>query len=87
MSPESVGYTANDNPGYSYVSTQNRAGTAETQGITAEYHQQLTFLPRVIRGLSVYGSITRVSGEPKPVQEAQNFAPVRSAEQATNAAE
>ena len=60
VAPEAVGYSPDDYPGYSYVSTQNRSGTAETQGLTVEYNQQLTFLPRVLRGLSVYGSLTRV---------------------------
>jgi TonB-dependent receptor len=63
VAPETVGYTPTDYPGYSFVSTQNRDGTAETEGLTFEYSQQLTFLPRVLRGLSVYGSLTRVMAD------------------------
>jgi iron complex outermembrane recepter protein len=60
VAPEEVGYTASDYPGYTYVSTQNGAGTYETDGFTFEYNQQLTFLPGVLKGLGLYGSVTRV---------------------------
>jgi iron complex outermembrane receptor protein len=58
--PEDVGYSAEDYPGYTFVSAQNGLGTFETRGLTFEYNQQLTFLPRALKGLAVYGSITRV---------------------------
>src|SRR5690606_29401470 len=35
-------------------------GTFETKGITFEYSQQLTFLPRIFKGFSLHGSFTRV---------------------------
>ena len=60
VDPADVGYSESDYPGYTYTSARNRPGTSETQGITFEYNQQLTFLPRAFRGLSVYGSLTRV---------------------------
>ncbi len=60
VAPESVGYSATDYPGYTFVSTQNGAGTYETDGFTAEYSQQLTFLPGVFKGLGLNASITRV---------------------------
>lgn len=60
VAPEAVGYSSADYPGYTYISALNRPGTSENQGITFEYNQQLTFLPRAFRGLSIYGSMTRV---------------------------
>ncbi len=60
VNPEDVGYTAEDYPGYSFVSAQNGIGTFETDGITVEYNQQLTFLPGMLKGLGLYGSVTRV---------------------------
>lgn len=61
--PESVGYSSNDYPGYTYISTQNDPSTRYTNGLTWEYNQQLTFLPRALKGLGVYGSITRVMAD------------------------
>lgn len=60
VNPEDVGYSASDYPGYTFVSAQNAPGTSETEGLTFEYSQQLTFLPGVLKGLSLYGSVTRV---------------------------
>jgi TonB-dependent receptor len=60
VSPEDVGYSPDDYPGYSFVSTQNSDKRLQTEGVTFEYSQQLTFLPGALRGLSLYGSITRV---------------------------
>ena len=60
VNPEDVGYSASDYPGYTYVSTQNGAGSYETDGLTFEYNQQLTFLPGMFKGLNLYGSLTRV---------------------------
>jgi len=60
VDPEDVGYDPTDYPGYTYVSAQNAAGINTNEGITFEYNQQLTFLPRAFKGLSVYGSVTRV---------------------------
>lgn len=60
VNPEDVGYSASDYPGYTFVSAVNGAGTFETEGLTFEYSQQLTFLPGAFKGLSLYGSVTRV---------------------------
>ncbi|MBM3852337.1 MAG: TonB-dependent receptor [Verrucomicrobia bacterium] len=60
VNPAEVGYSADDYSGYTFVSARNGAGTFETKGLTFEYNQQLTFLPRAFKGLGVYGSITRV---------------------------
>lgn len=60
VSPEDVGYNASDYPGYAFVSAQNAPGTSKTEGMIFEYSQQLTFLPGALKGLSVYGSLTRV---------------------------
>jgi hypothetical protein len=61
--PESVGYSTGDYPGYTYISTQNDPSTRYTNGLTFEYNQQLSFLPRVFKGLGLYGSITRVMAD------------------------
>ncbi len=63
VNPEAVGYSDNDYPGYTYISTQNSAGTRETEGLTFEYNQQLTFLPRAFKGFNLYGSLTRVMAD------------------------
>jgi iron complex outermembrane receptor protein len=60
VNPEDVGYSASDYPGYTYVSAQNAVNTATTDGLTFEYNQQLTFLPGMLKGFSLYGSVTRV---------------------------
>ncbi|HRE82899.1 MAG TPA: TonB-dependent receptor, partial [Opitutaceae bacterium] len=60
VNPEDVGYSPSDYPGYTYVSAINGVGTFETDGLTAEYSQQMTFLPGAFKGLSAYGSVTRV---------------------------
>jgi iron complex outermembrane recepter protein len=60
VNPEAVGYSASDYPGYTYISTQNGAGTSETDGLTFEYNQQLNFLPQMFKGFGIYGSVTRV---------------------------
>lgn len=61
--PESVGYGSGDYPGYTYISTQNDPSTRYTNGLTCEYNQQLSFLPRAFKGLGLYGSITRVMAD------------------------
>jgi TonB-dependent receptor len=58
--PASVGYSPTDYPGYSYISTENDPSVRYTNGLIYEYNQQLTFLPGALRGLGIYGSITRV---------------------------
>ena len=61
--PEDVGYSSSDYPGYTYISTQNDPSVRYTNGLTFEYNQQLTFLPRALKGLGLYGSITRVMAD------------------------
>ncbi|MBE7538579.1 MAG: TonB-dependent receptor [Opitutaceae bacterium] len=60
INPADAGYDPTDYPGYTFVSAVNGVGTFETEGITAEYSQQLTFLPGALKGLSLHGSVTRV---------------------------
>lgn len=55
-----AGYDPDDYPGYTFTSTVNGEGTFKTEGVVAEYSQQLTFLPGAFKGLSIYGSYTRV---------------------------
>ena len=61
--PESVGYSSSDYPGYTYISTDNDPSVRYTNGLTFEYNQQLTFLPREFKGLGIYGSVTRVMAD------------------------
>lgn len=44
---------------YTFLSYLNGDDRAHTNGLSAEYNQQLTFLPGALKGLSVFGSITR----------------------------
>ena len=51
-----------DNPeyaSYTFLSFLNGNGSQHTNGVSAEYNQQLTFLPGALKGLSVFGSVTR----------------------------
>lgn len=63
VNPEDVGFSPDDYPGYAYVSAQNSDKALHTDGYTVEYSQQLTFLPRALKGISLYGSFTRVVAE------------------------
>jgi len=58
--PTSLGYSAADYPGYTYISTENDPSVRYTNGLIYEYNQQLTFLPGALKGLGLYGSVTRV---------------------------
>jgi TonB-dependent receptor len=51
-----------DNPEYSaytFMSYVNGDGNEHTNGVSVEYNQQMTFLPGALKGLSVFGSVTR----------------------------
>lgn len=60
LTPEQAGFGPDDYPGYTYLGYLNGEGTRQTDGITLDYNQQLTFLPGALKGLSVFGSVTRV---------------------------
>ncbi|PXA85776.1 TonB-dependent receptor [Caulobacter sp. D4A] len=60
VDPEDVGYSAGDYVGYTFRSAQNLPGTSTNKGLTLEYDQQLTFLPGMLRGFGLRGSVTRV---------------------------
>lgn len=52
----------NDDPeyaSYTFLSYLNGQGKAHTNGVSVEYNQQMTFLPGGLKGLSVFGSMTR----------------------------
>ena len=60
VSAAEAGYA--DDPeynGYTFLRAANAAGTRRIKGIDLEYSQQLTFLPGFLRGLSVFGSVSR----------------------------
>jgi outer membrane receptor protein involved in Fe transport len=60
VSAEEAGYA--DDPeyaGYTFLRPGNAPGTNRIDGAEIEYSQQLVFLPRALRGFSVFGSMTR----------------------------
>ncbi|MEY4940056.1 MAG: hypothetical protein RIQ93_1791, partial [Verrucomicrobiota bacterium] len=61
VSAEASGY-ANDPEyaGYTFLRPTNLDGVRKIKGVELEYSQQLVFLPGFARGISVFGSITRV---------------------------
>ncbi|PTX91555.1 TonB-dependent receptor [Opitutus sp. ER46] len=61
--PTTIGYSDTDYPGYRYLSAQNDPSVRYTNGLTFEYNQQLTFLPRIFKGFGLYGSVTRVMAD------------------------
>jgi TonB-dependent receptor len=44
---------------YTFLSYLNGEDKAHTNGVSVEYNQQMTFLPGALKGLSVFGSVTR----------------------------
>lgn len=60
VNAEDVGYNANDYAGYTFRSAQNAPGISTNDGLTAEYDQQLTFLPGLLKGFGLRASYTRV---------------------------
>jgi iron complex outermembrane recepter protein len=64
VSAEAAGY-ANDPEyfGYTFMRPQNFPGTRRIDGIDLEYSQQLVFLPKFWRGLSVFGSLSRTRAD------------------------
>ncbi|HEU5081102.1 MAG TPA: TonB-dependent receptor [Opitutaceae bacterium] len=60
LTPEQAGLDPDQYPGYTILGYLNGSGMHETDGITLDYNQQLTFLPGFLKGLSVFGSVTRV---------------------------
>jgi iron complex outermembrane receptor protein len=60
ITPEQAGFgNEPEYASYTFLSYLNGEGKAHTNGVSAEYNQQLTFLPGALKGLSVFGSITR----------------------------
>ena len=60
ISPEAAGYA--DDPeyiGFTFFRPESRPGTRRIDGVDLEYSQQLVFLPKFWRGLSVFGSVSR----------------------------
>ncbi len=64
ITPEEAGYA--DDPeyaGYTFQRPSNAPGTRRIDGVEVEYSQQLVFLPRALRGFSVFGSLTRTRAD------------------------
>ncbi len=60
ISAAEAGYA--DDPeyaGYTFLQTGNAPGTRRIDGVEVEYSQQLVFLPRALRGFSLFGSVSR----------------------------
>jgi len=55
-----AGLNEADYPGYTFLGYVNGDGKRRTDGVILDYDQQLTFLPGAFRGLSIFGSVTRV---------------------------
>jgi iron complex outermembrane receptor protein len=63
VNAEDVGYNPNDYAGYIFRSAQNAPGVSTNDGLTAEYDQQLTFLPGALKGFGLRASYTRVKAD------------------------
>ncbi len=62
VSAAAAGY--GDDPEYSaftFLRPVNAPGTIDLDGVELEYSQQLVFLPRALRGFSIFGSLTRTA--------------------------
>ncbi len=62
VSAAEAGYA--DDPEYSsytFVRPSNAPGTIHLDGVEVEYSQQLVFLPKALRGFSIFGSLTRTA--------------------------
>jgi len=59
ISAAQAGYSEQDYPGYTFLGFVNGSGQRRTDGVTVDYNQQMVFLPGVLRGLGVFGSVTR----------------------------
>jgi len=62
VSAAEAGYA--DDPEYSsfrFLRPSNAPGTIDLDGVELEYSQQLVFLPKALRGFSVFGSLTRTA--------------------------
>ncbi|GFE82899.1 hypothetical protein GCM10011487_48990 [Steroidobacter agaridevorans] len=60
VNPEEVGFGPDEYSGFTFRSAQNVPGKSTNEGLTFEYSQQFTFLPGAWKGLSVFGSLTRI---------------------------
>jgi iron complex outermembrane receptor protein len=69
-----VGYNPEDYTGYVFRSTQNVPGTSTNKGLTAEYDQQLTFLPGLLKGFGLRASYTHVDPDSVRVNLPKNSA-------------
>ncbi len=69
-----VGYNPDEYAGYIFRSTQNMPGVSTNKGLTAEYDQQLTFLPGLLKGLGLRASYTRVDPDGVRVNLPKNSA-------------
>jgi TonB-dependent receptor len=76
VDPEDVGFSPDEYAGYTFRSAQNVPGTSTNEGLTFEYSQQLIFLPGALKGLGLFGSITRINPDGERVktpERAANF--------------
>lgn len=60
VDPITAGFGPDEYPGYEFRTAVNVPGKSTNNGAILEYSQQLTFLPGMLSGLSLRGSITRV---------------------------
>ncbi|HEY0947263.1 MAG TPA: TonB-dependent receptor [Opitutaceae bacterium] len=63
ITPEQAGLDPEQYAGYTILGYLNGEGTRSIDGGTLEYSQQLVFLPGALKGLSVFGSVTRAQAD------------------------
>lgn len=76
VNPADVGFGPDEYSGFTFRSAQNVPGKSTNEGLSFEYSQQLTFLPGAFRGLSMFGSVTRINPDGERVntpERAANF--------------
>jgi len=72
---EAAGYADDpDYAGYTFQQNGNLTGIRKIRGVEVEYSQQLVFLPGFWRGLSLFGSVTRVAADVQVVRVAPKAA-------------
>jgi outer membrane receptor protein involved in Fe transport len=62
VTAEEAGYGGDpEYSGFTFLRPSNAPGTINLDGVELEYSQQLVFLPRAWRGLSLFGSLSRTA--------------------------
>lgn len=74
LTQEEAGYSGYpEYNGYTFVTTTNSPVKNQNRGVEVEYVQQLVFLPGPLKGLSVYGSMSRVIADQERIGVVNKF--------------